>query len=233
MKYSRLLKLTVPLTLLYVVFGAVGLLALEVFWPLISGEHAMMSVNWVSWGALLGWVTSISMTQNVIGPGFQTGANRKTMFAVQWTLNGMMAAGFSLIALLGQTLFVKLGLHWTAHTSSFPNFMAAGHMLATFSYLGLLVLLTCALGSLLGIVTIYLPRKVLLAAVFVGLIVVMPMFAVAIFVSIWGAQQLWPALMRQAWMWLVSIGGLTALLALAHYFIYQHLDAPEQIGRRQ
>jgi hypothetical protein len=232
MKYSRLLKVTVPLALLYGVLGAVGLLALEVFWPLLSGEHAMMSVNWVSWAALLGWVTSINMAQSVIGSGFQTSVSRKTMFAVQWTLNGIIAVSFSLIALISQTVFVKLGLHWTAHTSSFPNFMATGHMFATFSYLGLLVLLTCAIGSLLGIVTIYLPRQVLLAAIFVGLIVVMPMFAVAIFLSIWGAQQLWPALMRQTWMWLVSIGGLTALLALAHYFIYQHLDAPEQIRRR-
>lgn len=233
MKYKALFKASAPMALLYGGLAAVMLLGLEVFWPLMSGKQTMMSVNWVSWAALIGWVTGITMNQSVMGLGFQTGTSRKTMWAVLWSLGGVVAVGFSLFSLLGQNLFMQLGLRWTTQTSGFPKFMLVGNSLTTFSFLGLLALLTFGLGSLLGLVIIYLPAKVLLPAAFVAIVAILPMLGIALFISVWGAQQLWPELMHQAWVWLISIGGFAVVFAGINFLVYQQLDAPEQFGRRR
>lgn len=92
--------------------------------------------------------------------------------------------------------------------------------------------MTCGIGSLFSVVMIFVPKKMLILTIAVGTMVLSLTVGIVGIIGIWSLKQLWPALMRQAWVWLISMGILTAALAVAGYVVYQHLNAPEQIGRR-
>lgn len=70
----------------------------------------------------------------VIGIGFQTGASRKTMVLAHWTFWLIVSAGYSAVAMIGQTLLVNFGINSTTRMSGFPNYMVAGHGISTFIF---------------------------------------------------------------------------------------------------
>jgi hypothetical protein len=232
MKYSRLLKVTAPTVLISCGAAVLALMFMEIALPLWEGANEKITINWVMLAWLLGWVAGLMMCQQVLGIGFATGTSRKTMILTQWTHGSLISAGFSAFAMIGQRILVNSHLRLTNQTSSFPHFMQAGGMISSFFFLTLVSLICVAIGSLAGASFIYLPTKVIVPVTLVAVIMVMPMLVVIGFVGVFGAQQLWPGVLNQTWVWLVSLSVLTALLALAHYLIYQHLDAPEQIRRR-
>ncbi|WP_056964794.1 hypothetical protein [Lacticaseibacillus manihotivorans] len=232
MKYSGLLKITMPSALTYCAAGALTLLVLEVLWPVVTGSHAQASFDWVTMIGIIGWVSGLYMSQGVIGIGFQTGASRKTMVLAHWTFWLIVSAGYSAVAMIGQTLLVNFGINSTTRMSGFPNYMVAGHGISTFIFLLLIGLMTCGIGSLFSVVMIFVPKKMLILTIAVGTMVLSLTVGIVGIIGIWSLKQLWPALMRQAWVWLISMGILTAALAVAGYVVYQHLNAPEQIGRR-
>ncbi len=134
MKYSGLLKITMPSALTYCAAGALTLLVLEVLWPVVTGSHAQASFDWVTMIGIIGWVSGLYMSQGVIGIGFQTGASRKTMVLAHWTFWLIVSAGYSAVAMIGQTLLVNFGINSTTRMSGFPNYMVAGHGISTFIF---------------------------------------------------------------------------------------------------
>lgn len=232
MKYSGLLKTTMPSALTYCAAGALTLLVLEVLWPIVTGSHAQASADWVTMIGLIGWVAGLYLSQGVIGIGFQTGASRKTMVMTHWTFWLIISTGYSCVAMISQTLLVNLGISSTTHMSGFPNYMVAGHGISTFIFLLLIGLMTCGIGSLFSVVMIFVPKKMVILMIALGTFVLV--FAIALFgvLGIWGIKQLWPTLMHQIGAWFTIMGTLTLVLALANAVVFQHLDAPEQIRRR-
>jgi hypothetical protein len=232
MKYSRLLKVTAPSTLLSCGFAVLALLVVEIALPLWEDPTEKITVNWIMLAMLLGWVAGLMMCQQVLGVGFATGTSRKTMILTQWTHGIVIALGFSAFALIAQRILVNSPLRLSSQMTNFPHFMQPGGMINSFVLLTLVSLVCVAIGSLAGASFIYLPTKVIVPVVLVAGIMVIPMLVVIGFVGVFGAQQLWPGVLNQTWVWLLSLTVLTSIFALAHYLVYQHLDAPEQIRRR-
>ena len=232
MKYSRLLKVTAPSTLLSCGFAVLALLVVEIALPLWEDPTEKITVNWIMLAMLLGWLAGRMMCQQVLGVGFATGTSRKTMILTRWTHGIVIALGFSAFALIAQRILLNSPLRLTDQMTNFPHFMQAGGMISSFVLLTLVSLVCVAIGSLAGASFIYLPTKVIVPVVLVAGIMVIPMLVVIGFVGVFGAQQLWPGVLNQTWVWLLSLTVLTSIFALAHYLVYQHLDAPEQIRRR-
>lgn len=232
MKYSRLLKVTAPTVLVSCGAAVLALMFMEIALPLWEGTNEKITINWIMLAMLLGWVAGLMMCQQVLGVGFATGMSRKTMILTQWTHGIAIALGFSAFALIAERILVNSPLRLTDQMTNFPHFMQAGGMISSFVLLTLVSLVCVAIGSLAGASFIYLPTKVIVPVVLVAGIMVIPMLVVIGFVGVFGAQQLWPGVLNQTWVWLLSLTVLTSILALAHYLVYQHLDAPEQIRRR-
>lgn len=232
MKYSRLLKATAPSVLVSCGAAVLALMFMEIALPFWEGTTEKITINWVMLAWLLGWVAGLMMCQQVLGVGFATGTSRKTMILTQWTHGTLVSVGFSALALIVQRILVNSPLRLTNQMTNFPHFMQAGGMISSFFFLTLVSLVCVVIGSLAGASFIYLPTKVIVPVTLMAIITVIPMLVVIGFIGVFGAQQLWPGVLNHSWVWLVSLSGLTGLLALAHYLVYQHLDAPEQIRRR-
>lgn len=232
MKYSRLLKATSLTTFVSAAAAGLTLVVFEIAWPLWDDPHGAIIVNWVFLAMVLGWVLGMIGCQQVLGIGFATGASRKTMILTQWTHGIVVAVSFSVLALLIQRVLEISGVKLASRVSSFPHFMAAGGMINSLIYLTLLSLVAVAIGSLAGVGFIYLPSKVVVPALFIFMIMVVPLIMVIGMVGAFGVQQLWPGILTHAWVQLVGFAGLTAVLGLIDYLVYQHLDAPQNIRRR-